>query len=221
AAQMVDGLDRFITREGQAAVERREEGWHRDLSPHERYLRSVEANRERLRVITGVVDPRLPHPEMEIVRTLSQPEEVGRGTGYRILAVRWPVLKGVDGEGLLLEPERVPHAGVVALPDCDWTPEMLAGLAPGVPPEAQFARRLAESGCRVLIPVLIGRRDTFSGLPGQRRTNQPHREFLYRAAFEMGRHVIGYEVQKVLAAVDWLQADGMEERANGRKGEPV
>jgi cephalosporin-C deacetylase-like acetyl esterase len=35
-----------------------------------------------------------------------------------------------------------------------------------------------------------------------RYTNQPHREFIYRQAFEMGRHVIGYEVQKVLAAVD-------------------
>src|SRR5262249_27266667 len=32
----------------------------------------------------------------------------------------------------------------------------------------------------------------------------PHREFIYRQAYEMGRHVIGYEVQKVLAAVDWF-----------------
>jgi dienelactone hydrolase len=35
-------------------------------------------------------------------------------------------------------------------------------------------------------------------------TNQPHREFLYRAAYELGRHIIGYEVQKALAAVDWF-----------------
>jgi dienelactone hydrolase len=81
---------------------------------------------------------------------------------------------------------------------------MLAGLTPGVPPEAQFARRLAENGCRVLVPLLIDRRDTYSGAPEIRMTNQPHREFLYRAAFEMGRHVIGFEVQKVLAAVDAL-----------------
>src|SRR5262249_41226562 len=31
-----------------------------------------------------------------------------------------------------------------------------------------------------------------------------HREFIYRMAYEMGRHLIGYEVQKVLAAVDWF-----------------
>jgi dienelactone hydrolase len=37
-------------------------------------------------------------------------------------------------------------------------------------------------------------------------TNQPHREWVYRQAYHMGRHVIGYEVQKVLAAVDWMKA---------------
>jgi dienelactone hydrolase len=36
-------------------------------------------------------------------------------------------------------------------------------------------------------------------------TDQPHREWIYRQAFHMGRHVIGYEVQKVLAAVDWFK----------------
>ena len=36
-------------------------------------------------------------------------------------------------------------------------------------------------------------------------TNQSHREWIYRQAYQMGRHVIGYEVQKVLAAVDWIE----------------
>ena len=34
--------------------------------------------------------------------------------------------------------------------------------------------------------------------------NQPHREFIYRMAFELGRHIIGYEVQKILVLVDWM-----------------
>jgi hypothetical protein len=54
----------------------------------------------------------------------------------------------------------------------------------------------------VAIPTLVSRSDEFSGSPYVTYTNQPHREFIYRQAFEMGRHVIGYEVQKVLAAVD-------------------
>jgi cephalosporin-C deacetylase-like acetyl esterase len=36
-------------------------------------------------------------------------------------------------------------------------------------------------------------------------TNQPHREFIYRQAFQMGRHIIGYEVDKVAAAVDQFE----------------
>jgi len=115
----------------------------------------------------------------------------------------------VDAEGLLLEPTREAVARVVALPDADWSPEMLVGLTPGVPPEAQFARRLAENGCRVLVPVLIDRATTWSGNPRiGRSTGQSHREWAYRMAYEMGRHVVGYEVQKVLAGVDCLAAEG-------------
>ncbi len=96
-------------------------------------------------------------------------------------------------------------ARVVAIPDVDWTPEMLVGLAPGGSRETQFARRMAESGCEVIVPVLINRDDTFSGIPGIGMTNMPHREWIYRMAYEVGQHIIGYEVQKVLAAVDWFE----------------
>ena len=117
------------------------------------------------------------------------------------------MFEGVHGEGLLLQPDGPPAARIVAIPDADWTPEMLVGLTLGVPPAAQFARRLAESGCQVVIPTLIDRSDTWSGIPGIRMTNQPHREFLYRMAFEVGRHIIGYEVQKVLAVIDWFEQE--------------
>ena len=204
AAQMVAGIDKFLERELQASVARRAAHWQRDFSSPENYVRSVEANRREFLKIIGVVDAR-EMIEMQLVVPLPMTEFslLGEGEGYSIFSVRWTVLKGVDAEGLLLEPEEV-IAHVIALPDCDWSPEMAVGLVAGVSPEAQFARRLAENGCRVLVPVLIDRRDTYSGVPGIRMTNQPHREFIYRAAYEMGRHVIGYEVQKALAAVDWF-----------------
>ena len=168
----------------------------------------MQPNRERLKKILGVVDARLSPVEMEYVSVGTSSPLVGETDAYKVHAVRWAVLPGVDGEGLLLEPKGKVEGQVVALPDADWTPEMLVGLAPGVPKEAQFARRLAENGCRVLVPVLIDRKDTWSVNPKLGRvTNQPHREFIYRMAYEMGRHVIGYEVQKVLAAVDWFTRD--------------
>ncbi len=42
-----------------------------------------------------------------------------------------------------------------------------------------------------------------SGNPAVLMTNLPHREWIHRQVFMMGRTTIGYEVQKILALVDW------------------
>src|SRR5262249_21609709 len=110
--------------------------------------------------------------------------------------------------GLWLVPTgKKPVANVVAIPDGAQLPEQIVGLVKGAPAESQFARRLAESGCRVIVPTLIDRKlERRNG-----RANLTSREFLYRSAFELGRHLIGYEVQKVLAAVDWFVKDSGKE----------
>src|SRR5262249_3739086 len=150
-----------------------------------------------------------------LIGTTAQPALVGKGDGFEVFAVRWPAFGDVHGEGLLLNPTGPkPVADVVALPDADQTPEQIAGLVEGVPPESQFARRLAESGCRVLVPVLIDRhREKRNG-----RANLTSREFLYRPAFELGRHLIGYELQKVFAAVDWFAKEGGKDARIGVLG---
>jgi dienelactone hydrolase len=205
AAQMVAGIDKYLMRALEASVERRKQYWKPDFSSPEAYTKSVQPNRERLKKILGVVDERVPFTDLEYVGGPKMPSLVAETDTYKVHAVRWPVLPGVDGEGLLLEPKGKVVANVIALPDADWTPEMLVGLVPGVPKESQYARRLAENGCRVIVPTMIDRKDDYSGNAKLNRwTNQPHREFVYRMAYEMGRHVIGYEVQKVLAAVDWF-----------------
>jgi dienelactone hydrolase len=206
AAQMVAGIDRYLMRETEVAAKQRASRWKRDTSSPDAYVRSIEPNRERFKRILGLVDAREP-ANMYVVAPAPGPVELARSPGYKVYTVRWSVLKGVDAEGLLLVPDKKPVADVIALPDCDWSPEQLVGLADGVPKEAQFARRLAESGCRVLVPVLIDRRDTFTSTSSVRPTNLPHREYIWRAAYEMGRTMIGYEVQKVLAAVDWFKVD--------------
>jgi dienelactone hydrolase len=208
AKQMVVGIREFLLRRTAEAAGEREQYWKRDYSSADAYHRSVAPNREHLRRIAGVVDSRVPFAAVDLISDTQASSQVARGKGYKAFTVRWPVLEAegirVEGDGLLLDPDDSPVARIVAIPDADWAPEMLAGLAPGVPPEAQFARCLAENGCQILIPTLIDRTDTWSGIPGVRMTNEPHREFIYRMAFEMGRHVIGYEVQKVFAAVDWF-----------------
>jgi dienelactone hydrolase len=211
AAAMVAGLHKYLDRETAASVEKRKRFWTLDSSSPGAYARSVQPNRERLKKIIGVVDQR-PPPAMELVATTDRPALVAEANDYKVYVVRWPVLPGVDGEGLLLDPGPDAVGTLVLLPDADWTPEMLLGLEPGVPQRCQAAHENAELGYRVLIPTLINRRDDFSGSARLNKwSNQPHREFVYRMAFEMGRHVLGYEVQKVLGAVDWAVTQGSRE----------
>jgi dienelactone hydrolase len=209
--KMMDGAHRFVERKIAESIQTRSKYWTRDLSSGPAYERSVEPNRERFRKIIGVVDSRLP-VVMERCGDEDNPALVAETRTYRVYQARWPVLEGVFGEGLLLEPKRAPLGYVVTLPDADQTPEQVVGLAAGIGAEDQFARRLAENGFEVVVPVLIDRGSRWSGDPQIRMTDQTHREWIYRQAFHMGRHVIGYEVQKVVAAVDWFQ------RKSGGKG---
>jgi dienelactone hydrolase len=197
ASRLVAGVDAFLLKEIAKARARRGGYWKRDLASAAAYAKSVEPNRRRLAHILGVRDPRVAFDAPELLATTAQPALVGRSERCEVYAVRWPAFGDVHGEGLLLVPAKgKPVADVVAIPDAGQTPEQIAGLAAGVAPACQYARRLAESGCRVVVPVVIDRQERMAKL-----TN---REFLYRSAFELGRHLIGYEVQKVLACVDWF-----------------
>lgn len=198
AALMVEGIDRYLTRETQNTRKRRGQAADPGTSSE---------LRARLSEILGLMDTRQ-SGSIQAVSPVDGPAEVARGSGSRGYEVRWPVLKGVDGEGLLIRPEDLTRANVILLPDCDLTPEQSAGLRDGSACP-YLADRLVQSGCQVLIPVLMDRRCTYSGNPDIAMTNQPHREYIYRAAYELGRHVIGYEIQKVLAAVDSFEENGL------------
>jgi dienelactone hydrolase len=204
SAQMHEAAHRDMEAAIAASPKTRSRFWKRDLSSAKAYETSIAANRERFKTIIGLIDPRTP-PALERFGDDDNPALVAETKGFRVFQVRWPALDGVHGEGLLLEPAGKVLGFVVVLPDADQTPEQITGLAPGVPAHSQFARRLAENGFVVLVPTLLDRSDRGSGNPRFAMTNQPHREWIHRQAYMMGRHVIGYEVQKVLAAVDWFE----------------
>jgi dienelactone hydrolase len=176
AAAMVEGIHSWLDQETVAA---------RDA----RAKRTGAPDREKFRTLIGAVDARV-SPAL----VYESRDPVAAGRGFRAYAVRWSVFEGVDAEGLLLEPEGPPKARVVAIPDAGTRPERFT-----------MAQQFAAAGCQVLVPVLIDRENTWSGIPGVKMTNQPHREWIYRMSFEVGRTIVGYEVQKVLAAVDWFE----------------
>jgi len=206
SGRMMDGAHRFVERQIDAVQARSTRFWTYDPSSAAAWNAALDGNRERLREIIGAVDPRLP-PGVERFGDDDNPALVAERSRYRVYQVRWPVLDGVTAEGLLVQPVTgAPTAHLVVVPDASQTPEQVLGFAPGLPLEKQFARRLADSGCELLVPVLV-RRDIIETADTQlRNSQQTWREWLYRQAFHMGRHPIGYEVQKVLAAVDGFRA---------------
>ena len=220
ASLMVAGIDRFLDRQTELALARRPTHWKRDFSSAKAYEASLAPNRARLRKILGVVDERLPCKNIEVISMVGQPAIIGDDGVIEIRAVRWPVLPGVDGEGLLLSPKTgEPVADCIVLPDCDTSPEGLIGWSDKSTSEGLIVRALAQAGIRVLVPALIDRHSRYSVIPGKAPTGQPHREWIYRQAFEMGRHIQGYEVQKVLAAAEWFRADrGQAKRKLGLIG---
>ena len=215
--KMMDGAHRYVERKIAESIESRQKYWRRDLSSRAAYERSVERNRSRFAKQIGLVDAR-PQVMMERFGDDDNPALIAETDAYSVHQVRWPALDGVTGEGLLLQPKQSPAGYVVALPDADQTPEQIAGLASGIGAENQYAHRLVESGFEVLVPVLIDRTTRWAGHPDIHLTDQSNREWIYRQAFHMGRHIIGYEVQKVLAAVDWFHDKRAGERKIGVAG---
>jgi dienelactone hydrolase len=205
ARKMVDGIHTYLDRELAAAPKEREKLWKVDTSSPEAYAKSVAPHRERLCKILGVVDQRVP-PRMEDDLPLDEDGSWGVAGGGRVTPVRWAVLPGVDAEGLLIWPKGdTVLADVIVIPHADQPPEAVSSIVKG----NWLAAQLAEQGCRVLVVSLIDRKDEFSANPKlNRATNQPHREFVQRMAYEMGRTLTGYEVQKVLAGADWLTRNG-------------
>lgn len=204
----------FVDKKMAESIKKRPQYWNRNFTSLQAYESSIEPNRKRLRKALGInekdaVDVNynlgLPDvkPRVSMERFAYDRDSilVAETSKYRVYQVRWPVLSRIWGEGLLLEPKGKATASVIAIPDADQTPEQLAGLAEGIAPKSQFARQLAENGMRVLVPVLIDRSLLF---PGDVKA-QTQREWLYRQSFHMGKHIIGFEVQKVSAAVDWFE----------------
>lgn len=188
---MVRGISQFAER----ALEQR-----RETREQRRAQRGFDAEQQRaaFRRLLGVVDQRT---TAERIPLWPLSDGIADATRPLITAIRWPVMEGVSGEGLLLIPDGEPQAFVIAVSDADTPAEDFVAPGGGVDRDS-LPVRLLNAGCIVLIPTLINRGTELSGHPDIRTTNIPHREFLYRMGFELGRHVIGCELQRLFAAID-------------------
>lgn len=166
---------------------------------------SAAEHRQQLRALLGVVDQRLP-VRMEFFGDQENPALVAETERLQVFQVRWPVLDGVNGEGLLLKPRGEVLGRVIVIPDASQTPEDLVGLSESAVNSA-WVRQLAESGLLVIVPAIVDRDKLITDNAQRQRADLTSREWIYRQAFHMGRHVIGYEVQRVLAVADWFSSN--------------
>lgn len=208
ASELVAGVDRFLNRQIESAAVERAKRWDVETPSGVAWDALLKEKRGQLAKILGVVDPRPEPAGFELMGTTRVSARVFETDNIAVYRIRWPAVRGVHGEGLLLEPTQRAKASAVLLPGVAMTPELVAGVRGDARPCDQYARRLAEAGVRVVVPVLINRDTEFSTtVAGSKETGLTHREFLYRPAFELGRHLLGYETQKVLAAVAILHQD--------------
>ena len=197
SAAMRSGFRKYLLQRLDISKQRREQARIDD------WKQWAAQQRASLRRMIGAVDRRVEPVTMELVGTVDQDAQLVEDDALRVLRVRWPVVAGVFGEGLLLEPRGDIALNVLALPDAGQSPEELCGMLAAKKSSA-YPWRLARNGCRVLVMTLIDRSDEWSGSAEVAWTNVPHREWIYRQAFELGRHIIGYEVLKAESAIEWL-----------------
>lgn len=209
--RLMDAAHAFVERKISDAASKRHEYWHYDFTSRAAYIASVSENRNELKTILGVVDQRVP-PRMERYGDDDNPALVAKAESYRVYQVRWPVLEGVSGEGLLVQPTGDPVGHLVVIPDAGIDPEQMFGLTPGLDARLQLARQLAENGFEVIVPHMLSHESWKTDDPQLARAGYNDREWIYRQAFHMGRHVTGYEIQRALAAVDWF-ASGRDAKA--------
>ena len=81
---------------------------------------------------------------------------VGSGENYEIFAVRWPAVRHVHGEGLLLVPKGEKVADIIAIPDADQTPSKSAAWPTAFLPNrnspAAWPKTAAASSCHAHQP---------------------------------------------------------------------
>ncbi|MDR1153241.1 MAG: acetylxylan esterase [Bacteroidales bacterium] len=192
-------ITEFLDREIGESESRRAQYWNRDFSSRDAYQKSVEKNRERLKFIIGVRDRRIEFESPELICTLDVPPSVAENATHTVRAIRWKVFDGFSAEGLLVSPKSArAKKTVIHLPLAGTSPEELLSGGDELLKTDWFAPPSEDE--QMIVPVIVSR-----NLGQYKRVQLPYREFIYRQAYQLGRHIIGYEVQEILALVDWLK----------------
>lgn len=208
ASEMVDGIDRYLLRALAASVDERMQNWPKpagDANDTAQYKQSVQGLRDELRMRIGMVDARPKCERFELATRIPLDGKTGiksvvaQNDKFSIYAIRWHVLEGVEASALMVVPQGDIRFNTLLIPDAGQTPEQLCGLTES---SSVIALEIASRGGVVVVPDTIRRNREARN----NRSKMTDQEYLYRSAFVLGRHIIGYQVHEISAAVDVLKA---------------
>ncbi|MCX7664660.1 MAG: hypothetical protein N2112_03845 [Gemmataceae bacterium] len=197
--KMVQGINQYLTQKTNDAVTQvRNQDPPKDQNERRLWRKNQV---EKLTATIGGVSYLIPE-KRELLHDL--PEMLQKGKSQTRL-LRWQVWEHLECEGVLHENPEGVKLQVIIVPDAGQTPAMLFGVERGVPDDLQLARQLAPYVERIFVPFVLDRDDTWSKNDSIKRfTNQSHREFVYRMAYEMGMHPTGMEVSKIRSVLGWM-----------------
>ena len=207
ASELVAGVDRFLLKQLDDSIAKRQSNWPKPVGSNASYEDAIQEYRKEYATRIGLVDARRSNQDWIVESPLringgNAPGDHPSNTlatesGLRIVQVRWNVLEGWDAWGLLVIPQQI-RFGAVLIPDAGQFPESLCGRGEASNTDAIV---LARAGGLVLIPQVASRhREARSG-----RAIMTDQEYLYRTAFILGRHLLGYHVHQNVAAIDLLK----------------
>ena len=204
---MVAGIDRMAMQLIDDAARERHARWKSALADAAKRDAFIGDMRDKLRACIGLVDEIIPNPGLQKLSADPEDKPLAETAEWSAWFVRWPVFDGVDGTGILLKPKGKVRACVVCIPDADETPQSALFNNHALVEASHHGAQLASLGCEVVVPMLINHDSAASGSDRFKvKTNAPHREWIYRQAFNLGRNITGYEVASMLALVDALQS---------------
>jgi dienelactone hydrolase len=207
AAEMVAGIDRFALSLLAEAAEQR----------HARHWSQADSKSQNLEYLQQQLGMQYLHTEWSETEgtLLSEPHAlVGDELAVEreepvIRNIRWPVTRHpapqlrhattLWWEGLLIQSREPSDRLAIIIPDADESIERVAGLTREKGQGAELARHLVNSGCLVVVMQLVSRDVMPHG-----HVELTHREYLHRAAFELGMTLTAYELSAVQRLLDLM-----------------
>ena len=202
ASAMIDGIDRFLLKK----IAEEQAKSLRELSDIEHFFMPEGLGEPFHRDLLGLHDPLIQDKRflnrevfgpIAIQQPLGGVKELGMATSWQAAWANWPVYEGVEASGLVLTPKEIRFV-VYLIPDAGQSPFDLCGITPD---SQSSAIQLVEQGGLVVIPTVIQRQSE----KRMGRADLTDQEYLYRSAFELGRHIVGYQVQEGISAFQALR----------------